>query len=72
MDRIEHLQGCKDRAMEYVEDGDIPQGLTSFISDMRKHPETQGHSALDLMGTPMFSNMLNTYRDAKDFILGFN
>ena len=40
MTRQEHLQWCKDRAMEYVKDGDLLQAVTSMMSDINKHPET--------------------------------
>jgi hypothetical protein len=38
--RAEHLQFCKDRAMEYVNKGDLLEGVTSMMSDLAKHPET--------------------------------
>lgn len=38
--RQEHLQACKDRAMEYVNEGDLLQAVTSMMSDLTKHPET--------------------------------
>ena len=40
MTRQEHLQWCKDRAMEYVKEGDLLQAVTSMMSDLNKHPET--------------------------------
>jgi hypothetical protein len=40
MTRAEHLQWCKDRAMEYVKEGDLLQAVTSMMSDINKHPET--------------------------------
>ena len=39
--REEHLQWCKDRAMQYVKRGDLPNAVASMMSDMRKHPETK-------------------------------
>lgn len=38
--RAEHLAWCKQRALEYVDAGDLSQALASMMSDMRKHPET--------------------------------
>lgn len=38
--RSEHLQWCKDRALEYLNKGDIPQAVNSMISDLKKHEET--------------------------------
>ena len=72
MDRKEHLQWCKDRAMVYVEAGDLPQAFTSFNSDMRKHLETQNHTGLDMGSGLFFGNFLDTARDMEHWILGFN
>ena len=37
MNRTEHLQWSKDRAIEYVNTGDNPGAFASFQSDMSKH-----------------------------------
>lgn len=72
MNRQEHLQWCKDRAMEYVKRGDLKNGLASMLSDIRKHPETADHPAAMLGAMLMFSGGLNTTKEVEDFILGFN
>jgi len=72
MNRREHLQWCKDRAMEYVNDNNITDGIASFMSDMGKHPETEGHSALPLGMMLMMNGSLNTKTEAEKFIQGFN
>jgi hypothetical protein len=33
--RAEHLAWCKERALEYVEDGDLINAVSSMISDMQ-------------------------------------
>ena len=38
--RAEHLAWCKQRALEYVDAGDLTNAVASMQSDMRKHPET--------------------------------
>ncbi len=38
--REEHLAWCKQRALEYIDRGQINEGLTSMMSDMSKHPRT--------------------------------
>ena len=38
--RQEHLAFCKQRAMEYVNSGNLLEAVTSMMSDLRKHPET--------------------------------
>jgi hypothetical protein len=41
MNRADHLQWCKDRAMKYVEAGDFPDTIASMLSDLGKHPDTK-------------------------------
>ena len=49
--RAEHLQFCKDRAMEYVKKGDLLNAVTSMMSDLEKHPETSTtQAALGILG----------------------
>lgn len=50
MNRIEHLNWCKTRALEYVDMGDNDQAVASMVSDMQKHPETDCPSALAILG----------------------
>ena len=54
MTREQHLQWCKDRAMEYVKTGDLVEAVISMMSDLNKHEETRptpggALSALGLM-----------------------
>lgn len=70
MSRDEHLQWCKDRAIEYLPD--TQQAFASFMSDMRKHEETENHSALILMGKMFFAGHLGSAFAMKKFIEGFN
>ncbi len=72
MNRTEHLQWCKDRALAYVNDGDITNAIASFQSDMGKHDETRTHAALPLMAQLMFSGNLSTTNEVTKFIEGFN
>ena len=65
MDRNEHLQWAKDRALKE------PNGLSmmvSFSSDMDKHDELKDHIALVLWATIDLSNNF----DVEKFIKGFN
>ena len=72
MNREEHLEWYKKRALEYVGNGDLNQAWASMVSDLRKHPETANHSAISL-GTQMrVSGLLKTKSEMKDFIDGFN
>ena len=72
MNRTEHLQWCKDRAIEYIETGDLNGSFASFSSDMTKHPETANHPALGLGNTLFFSGNLGTSSEMKKWIEGFN
>ncbi|HET8726602.1 MAG TPA: hypothetical protein VFO41_03735 [Alphaproteobacteria bacterium] len=72
MSRAEHLQWCKERALEYVARGDISGCYASFMSDMHKHPETTDHSALVLGFQLMFTGNLSTAAEMREFIEGFN
>lgn len=54
MNREEHLKWAKDRALEYVEKGDLKNAWASMVSDLGKHEETEDHSAI-LMGNSYFS-----------------
>ena len=72
MNRAEHLEWCKRRALEYVERGDLPQALTSMCSDLSKHEETKDHGAIGLGMSLMLGGHLSTADKMKKFILGFN
>lgn len=70
--RAEHLQWCKDRALEYADKGDLKNAMASMISDLRKYPETSSHSAIELGVMLLMAGQLNTQYQMKDFIEGFN
>ena len=72
MDRQEHLQWCKARALEYEDQNDPNQAITSMISDLRKHPETAEHSAITLTGMLLVGGHLQTAAQVREHIDGFN
>ena len=72
MTREEHMNLCKKRALEYVEKGDYLQGVTSMMSDLRKHPETETHIGIQLGIGLLMIGALNDYHKVKEFIEGFN
>ena len=41
MTREEHLAWARERALEYVDRGDLPSAVASLISDLGKHEETR-------------------------------
>ena len=72
MNREQHLNWCKQRALEYVDSGDLAQAWTSMASDLGKHEETAGHSAIELGSMMMFGGHLNNAPKMRKFIEGFN
>ena len=73
--RAEHLQSCKDRAMEYVKRGELMEGVTSMMSDLSKHPETRENAAGILAQLGMLAAMDAQRGDrqaVERYILGFN
>jgi len=72
MNRAEHLQWCKDRALEYVEENDLGQAFASMGSDLSHHPETEGHSGIKLGAALLFTGQLSTPAQMRRFIEGFN
>jgi len=71
MTREEHLQWCKDRALEYANSGDLQQAVASMISDLRKH---EGTSNCLEFAQPLGMLVLldDNVVSVKEFIHGFN
>ena len=72
MTRAEHLQWCKDRALQYCNLGDMQQAYTSMASDLGKHPETKGHTAIELGLMMLMNGHLDSEHEMRKFINGFN
>ena len=72
MGRQEHLQWCKDRALEYVDQGDLHGAFASMVSDLNKNQETAGHSAINLGMQMLMDGHLETVDKMIDLIEGFN
>ena len=74
MTREEHLQWCKDRALEYLKPGEFysPQeAVASMMSDMNKHPETElTGGALTMLG--LHAVMSGDANEVRRYIEGFN
>lgn len=67
MTRAEHVQWCKQRALAYIDAGDVRNGVTSMLSDLGKHPETA-----DLTNTAFLMSLtVEDARTAREFINGF-
>jgi hypothetical protein len=50
MDRDEHLAWCKQRALEYVDAGNLADAVASMGSDLQKHPELGANQYLMMLG----------------------
>lgn len=72
MTRQEHLEWCKKRALEYCDAGDWEQAFASMGSDLRKHPETENHSGIQLGMMMLMAGHLSTPEKMRKFIEGFN
>jgi len=70
--RAEHLAWCKQRALEYVDAGQLTLAYTSMASDLGKHPQTAGHSAIQLGMMLLMGGQLSTASEMRNFIEGFN
>lgn len=70
--RENHLNWCKQRAMEYVNAGDLKNAFASFQSDMGSHPETQDHLVLEMGTMLLIGGHLSTASQMEDWIMGTN
>jgi hypothetical protein len=71
MTRAEHLQWCKNRALEYVNQGDLRNAYTSMISGLLEHDETKNMGSQFGMDLMMVA-VLTTPEAMEKFIEGFN
>ena len=72
MNRKEHLQWCKDRALQYVESNDLNGAMGSMLSDLRRHEETKDHPAGPLMLQLKMIGALDTPEEMRKYINDFN
>lgn len=70
MNRSEHMEWCKKRALEYVDAGNGREACMSMLSDLGKHPETA--SSQNMGGMLMLTVNMNDLNDVRRFIVGFN
>lgn len=70
MTRAEHLAWCKERALEYVDRGDLAAAVASMTSDLGKHEGTRGSVN---QGTAMLgmAALLGGSKDVSNWIRGF-
>jgi hypothetical protein len=70
--REEHLAWCKQRALEYIDSGQVTYGLMSMLSDMSKHPETNTPGLYRTMAGLIEIGDLRTPEAARKHINGYN
>lgn len=68
--RQEHVEWCKQRALAYVDRGDVQNAFASLNSDLRKHPETEDHGAIELGMMLMLAGHLSTSKQMREWIEG--
>jgi hypothetical protein len=71
-DRAEHLAWCKQRALAYVDAGDLQGAFASMASDMRKHPETDNPNLQAFGLGLMMGGHLDSPEQMRRWINGFN
>jgi hypothetical protein len=72
MTRAEHIAWCKQRALEYVERGDLQNAVVSMLSDLRKHPETENHIGGKMGAMMLMGGHLKRPDEVRNWIEGFN
>jgi len=71
MTRAEHMAWAKQRALEYVERGDLTNAVASMGSDLEKHAETADSASAFLMMAGMLE-IKNGAQAVRRWIEGFN
>lgn len=71
MTRSEHLQWCKDRALEYLP-ANPQEAVASMLSDLNKHDETRGILGGPLAMIGLMEAANGNAHSVRSFIEGFN
>ena len=72
MSRAEHVQQCKDRALEYAKNKDFDNAFMSMASDLQKHEKTANHLGIQLIMIEQMGGKVHTVDSVEKFINGFN
>ncbi len=68
--RTDHIAWVKERALAELDAGSRVNAIASVTSDMRKHPDTEEHPAVELMMMLAMAGHLDSDRQAREFIEG--
>jgi hypothetical protein len=72
MNKAEYLQWCKNRALGYLDKGDVKNALASMMSDLRKSKKTEDHLGI-IHGLHLaLGSEPPTIEEARKFIEGFS
>jgi hypothetical protein len=69
MNADEHIGWCKQRALEYIKEGNAKDAIASMISDLNKHPETKCNEYVAALGLICASH--DDLIESKRWIEGF-
>lgn len=73
MNRDQHVAWAKGRALAELDAGGpraAANAIASIQSDLGKHPETAGHTALPLMGMLAAQGQMSTEAQVRKFVVG--
>lgn len=70
--RSEFLEIAKERALAYVNKGDLDNAWASLVSDLRKNPHTANHEKVLTGYRLILSGKLKTQEEMREFIENFN
>jgi hypothetical protein len=68
--RAEHIAWVKERALAELDAGSVVNAMSSVTSDLRKHPDTDGHAAIELMAMLAIGGHLGNETQMREFIGG--
>ena len=70
----EHLQWCKDRALEYADAGDTALAMSSLMQDLALHPDTASSTGIvaELMMPLAMMGEFERPGELRKFIEGFS
>lgn len=72
MNRAEHLAWCKERALEYADQGDAGAAMSSLMQDLALHPETaESAEIVPMLMMPLVMNGHLGGGELRKFIEGF-
>ena len=67
-----HIAWCKERALEYLDHGQVREAFTSMLSDLSKHPETKDHKGGEIgIGMMLIPGWIDNPVEVRRWIEGF-